>query len=365
MDDIKLSDIAISEPSSWVIRGVLGGLTVLWGQPGTKKTFLAISMAVAVASGKSWYGSAVGREKVVLYVLGEGGRDLFRRRAQEACRVAQVNPQDLLLWVRAEALDLSTPRKAEAHFMEWDNIMPDLIIVDTLSRCMPGDENAQEDMQAFISAMDVLRDHYCCAVLVIHHEGYSKGHERGSSVLPGAVDVSIKVTAKQEGDREVLLLDPTKLRDLDTDSFMHRKMMWEAVDVVDERGQVVMDDFGDKVNTLVIREHPEWTQKIECAKKAFKSVKVGRTDKACVGFKEWHEACDLSKSDLKKSISIIVNNQKEHGIGAVDVGQYNYTEFIQRGIVNPFLRINQPEYGTNYDTEEQLEIAYDEEMSGV
>jgi len=111
-------------------------------------------MAVAVASGKSWFGCKV-KQGPVLYILGEGGVDMFRRRVGEACNSLEADIKDLPLWVRAEALDLSERRRAIPHMKDgWDDIYPQLIVVDTLSRCMPGDENSQEIMQGFVHTMD-------------------------------------------------------------------------------------------------------------------------------------------------------------------------------------------------------------------
>jgi hypothetical protein len=65
---------------------------------------------------------------------------------------------------------------------------PSLIVVDTVSRVLPGaDENLQRDMTLFIRACDLLRERFSATVLGVHHTSRA-GNLRGSTVFDGAAD---------------------------------------------------------------------------------------------------------------------------------------------------------------------------------
>ncbi len=350
MRDIQIGDIEATRPSDWAIRGVIGGLSVLWGPPGSYKTFLSIGMGVCVAAGRTWFGHQV-KEGPVLYVLGEGGLDLFRRRAGEAARHFQVDLKSLPLWVRGEALDLSSPKAlyqsgAMAH---WDIISPSLIIVDTLSRCLPGDENKQEVMQGFVGCMDLLRDRYQATVLVIHHEGRS-GTVRGSTVLPGAVDVSIHVERGTEGTSHTLTLLPDKLRDLDTSSFDCGIMYAETTDVRDSGNRLILDEYGDVVTTVVV-QGKKIGDKVKQLLETFRSLKGARGPDAWVAYTEWFGATSLPPTTFKRALSEIIHNP-EYGIVSPQRGQYTLGGDFDP-TANPLERSFLP--GKNPDIEEETE----------
>jgi hypothetical protein len=356
-DNILVSDIAITAPAAWSIKGVVGGLTVLWGPPGSYKTFLSIGMAICVSAGRSWFGCPV-RQGPVLYILGEGGMDSFRRRVGEACRAFKVDINGLSLWVRGEALDLSTPFKVEKQLDGWDEISPVLIIVDTLSRCLPGDENSQETMQGFVNAMDVLRDRYQATVLVIHHEGKS-GDVRGSTVLPGAVDVSIRAHVTEDGQkRKVMHLEPHKLREMATEAFSHGEMYAEKQIIRNADGSLMLDDFGDRVETLVIKDHPDHAVSVDKVRAAFDALVGNRPKGKCVGYKEWLlNSSEVSASTFKRALSTIINNVDQYGIISPQRGQY-IPQSDWPTPHNPLLDTIDP--GSNYDTEED---AYEEQFT--
>ena len=70
-----------------------------------------------------------------------------------------------------------------------------VVVVDTLNRAVPGgNENAVEDMGAFIALCDAIARELQCFVLIVHHSGKdtTKG-SRGHSSLLGAIDTEICV----------------------------------------------------------------------------------------------------------------------------------------------------------------------------
>lgn len=187
-------DILLRAPAQWLIARHIPktGVGFLYSRPGAGKSFLALDMALHIASGaREWHGESVcARENArVLYLAAEGGYG-FRNRIA-AWMVAHPEAGSLdgfgLIETSVNFMDagdveklLRTVRQAGGAF--------DLVIVDTVSRAMPGaDENLQKDMTRFVSACDLVRETCGGAVLGVHHAGKS-GDMRGSTVLLGAGD---------------------------------------------------------------------------------------------------------------------------------------------------------------------------------
>jgi hypothetical protein len=77
------------------------------------------------------------------------------------------------------------------------------VVLDTLARNFGGgDENRQQDMNAFVKGGDALRAGLPgSTLLVVHHAGKNRGQgDRGSSVLRGAVDAKMELVRLVEKD---------------------------------------------------------------------------------------------------------------------------------------------------------------------
>ena len=73
---------ALSEPSNPLIADMLdeGAMSVIYGESNSGKTFVALDMAMAVATGTPWNGKAT-KHGLVVYVAAEGGKRIMRRLA--------------------------------------------------------------------------------------------------------------------------------------------------------------------------------------------------------------------------------------------------------------------------------------------
>jgi AAA domain len=77
--------------------------------------------------------------------------------------------------------------------LQTANFRPDLIVLDTLARLIPGaDENSAQYMGKAVAAIDRLRGQTSATVLLIHHTVKAGTSERGSGALRGAADVMIE-----------------------------------------------------------------------------------------------------------------------------------------------------------------------------
>lgn len=192
---------------AWVVKGVLPrkGLALVYGAPGTGKSFLLLDLACSIAEGVSWFGLQTARAPVI-YLCLEGATGFVGR--VKAWRTAKGRDFPSLVRVVAQPVDLHAAadvkellRAVEAFLKTVSqDLGPPVFVVDTLNRAMPGaDENGAADMGLSLEACSLLSERTDGLVLLAHHSG--KDHDRGPrghSSLLGAVDASMLVTRSGE-----------------------------------------------------------------------------------------------------------------------------------------------------------------------
>lgn len=217
--------------------------TVLYGEPGSKKTFTAYDIAASIQAGAPWHGRQTQHGQVV-YIAAEGRAGWPKRvRARELAR-RKENTDNLMFLLEAPQLlddrdvgDLLTA-------LEVLEPRPLLVVLDTMARTLVGgDENSAQDVGLFIAAVDRLRETLGCAVLVVHHTGKGKnsGAERGSSALRGAADVMMKTT-KAAGNPYEFTLTCEKAKDFEAFKPIHLELQQAQVGT-DEAGKPVTSCF--------------------------------------------------------------------------------------------------------------------------
>lgn len=200
-------------PPEWLVNGVIpaGGLVGLYGPSGTGKSFVAIDLAMAVATDTPWQGHTVAPGYVV-YISAEGGTGMGKR-ALAWLLTAGIDP----VAVKMAWLIESIPIYADSDQMttlldritEEARLSPSLVVIDTLARCFDGDENETEDMGRFVAGTDQLRHQLGTTVLVVHHTRLGGDRERGNTALRSAADTMIAL----EGEGNQITLTCNKQKD--------------------------------------------------------------------------------------------------------------------------------------------------------
>jgi hypothetical protein len=239
----KLSDFKKLPAMRWFIKPLVPryGVTLLFGDAKIgKKTFLALSMACAIATGTDWCGFATIKGKV-LYIGGEGFFGLLRRQAAWE-KLHGVQAGDDLRLFRVPVNFFDEPEVNNALMaLKIQGFQPDFVVIDTLARSMSGGkENATEDMSKVFELMDffraeLLRQHVQelwsdTGVEIIHHTGKEWIDYRGSSVIKGAVDGMIMAKAN---DLQITLTSKGYKDAADFEAFTVR---CESVSVETEEG---------------------------------------------------------------------------------------------------------------------------------
>lgn len=190
-------------------------LGLMFGDPGCGKSFLAVDIALSVATGTPFHGRDT-KQGAVFFIAGEGHNGLARRFAAWS-QVRGVSLAGVPLFKSeraAQFLDLESA-KAVANAVESlaeQHGSPALVIIDTLARNFgAGDENNTKDMSEFVVAVDDLKARFPgCSVLIVHHSGHAaKERARGAMALKGALDCEYRV----EKDGHNMKLVNTKMKD--------------------------------------------------------------------------------------------------------------------------------------------------------
>lgn len=195
----------------WLIPDCLpsGAYALLVGASGTFKTFLALDIAMSIATGVNfpWGGCwpKIGSSGPVLFSVGEG-RPEFRKRViawekrwwggRKVDGLVLADPVPLI------AEDL-TPFIDGALAMSEDGYK--LVVIDTVGRAMQGvNENAQEHASAFTKMVETLQRELGCTVLALHHTGHDANRARGSSVFQADAD-TVLLTERADKQMTVAL----------------------------------------------------------------------------------------------------------------------------------------------------------------
>ena len=231
------------DPPRDFVEGMLieDTLSLWFGDSNVGKTFVVFDLACHVALGRDWFGCDVEAGGVV-YIAAEGAGSLRKRRKAWQTRYQET---DVNLAVIPSAIDFRSAGSDDvdrviaacqiaAHRM---GTPIKLVIVDTLSRAISGgNENAPEDMTAFVQAVDRVRAEVGTHVASIHHSGKdtTKG-ARGHSSLRAAVDSEFEVVKLSD---DVGIIKTAKQRDIEMSDNLGFKLEVVAVGS-DRRGREI------------------------------------------------------------------------------------------------------------------------------
>ncbi|MGF1628553.1 MAG: bifunctional DNA primase/polymerase [Kiloniellaceae bacterium] len=214
-------------PPEWLLPDTLpeDALAMLSGRPGSYKTFIALDMALTVATGGGalrlgeWRGmwDAPNKPGPVLYVAGEGRAGLRQRvEAWEKLHLGGSLARDFVLLDPVPHIDEG--ENAWREFLAAAKGHHDsyrLVVLDTVARAMAGtNENASENATKLTRMADLFRHELGCTVLALHHTGYGNEERgRGSSAFIGDADTLLVSVPPEGSPGKLTALKMTKQKD--------------------------------------------------------------------------------------------------------------------------------------------------------
>ncbi len=196
-------------PIDYLVPGMISRNTItLWtGADGTAKTFLAMKMAIAVATGGEFLGRRC-QQAEVLYLDYENPSFAIRDRLD--LMTGEIAVPNLHVW--GTWLEHQPPQVGSELLLTIAKESRPLIFIDPFRYSHSAEENDSTEMMAI---MQHLR--YCAAaggaVVILHHPAKTEGSTgRGSSAIKGAVDVAFLQELADPNDGGLITLKCIKNR---------------------------------------------------------------------------------------------------------------------------------------------------------
>jgi hypothetical protein len=198
---VSIAELMTRPDPTWLIHKVLQAATnsVISAPHASFKSFLVLDMALCVALGRVWCGREV-RQGQVVYVCAEGASGM-KARIKAWCHDREEEWPERFHFID-EAVQIHNEDDLNAFIVAVKDLLPSLIIFDTLSLCALGlEENSSRDMNLLMASGKRLQDATGAHVMLIHHSSKTGGI-RGSSSIPAAVQTEFEL--KRERDAVTL-----------------------------------------------------------------------------------------------------------------------------------------------------------------
>jgi len=221
----------------WLIKDVCEeeSLMQIFGAPKSGKSFIAIAMSCAIASGQDFYGNS-SFAKPVLYICGEGQRGVKRRLS--AWQQAQYSLKQVPLYLSDRAVRIGDKDDFQRLIEEIEVIQAlegqiGMVVVDTFQRNFGGgNENSAEDVGNFIHQLDSLIANYGCNVCIVHHSGHEGSRARGSSVIGASLDYEFSVKRTDKNEQMFVSFEQTLNKD--GQGMESKNFVFKEVDLIGE-----------------------------------------------------------------------------------------------------------------------------------
>lgn len=288
-------------PVRWAIPDILPeGLTLLAGKPKLGKSWLALSTALAIASG----GVALGKQPVtqgqVLYLALEDNARRLQARSRQLLTSMTGVPQGIdfaLSWPR---LNEGGVECLEAYMKEHPDVR--LVVIDTWAKVAPRTTNRSCSQYAgdyeALTPLKALADTYHVSILAVHHlrkMGSSDVLDEitGSIGIAGAVDGTL-ILKRERGQQEATLF----VTGLDVEQEQYLAISFDATTamwtIVGNAEEVCRSKKRQEILDLLTEQFPDGMYSREIAEALDKNYHTTRTL-----LRKMEEAGDITLTDRK------------------------------------------------------------------
>ncbi|OPZ24547.1 MAG: hypothetical protein BWZ03_00127 [bacterium ADurb.BinA186] len=203
----------------WLIEDTIEAdcIALMFGKPGSGKSFMSIAMACAVATGSDFFGKPV-KKGSVFYIAGEGFNGIARRLAAWQ-RNSGISLNGAELYQSSKPMLVFNEDSVRAFCDEIQETLseikepPKLIVIDTFARAFVGeDENDAKATSVFLNRLEEIRVMFGRSnILLVHHSGHGNlKRARGSSNINATINVEYEV---EKDESNLIILHNTKMKD--------------------------------------------------------------------------------------------------------------------------------------------------------
>lgn len=190
----RACDLArVPDDRKWLIDQLWAqqAVGILGGEPKCCKSFLALDMAVSVASGSPCLRAfTVALTGPVLLFPAEDTLSVVRERLAGICKAAGKTLNKLPIYViTAPRILLDEPQDQQRLRATVEAIRPALLILDPFIRLHRADENASKEVAPLLGYLRELQREFATAVLLVHHARKGSGNDRPGQALRGSSDL--------------------------------------------------------------------------------------------------------------------------------------------------------------------------------
>jgi len=177
------------------------GLIVIWGPPKCGKSFWTFTLMMHVALGWEYRGRRV-QQGPVVYCAFEGAAG-FKARAEAFRQQHKLDGTVIPFYLQPLRMSLVKNHRALIADIKEQIETPVCVVLDTLNRSLDGSESSDEDMSAYVSASDAIREAFACGVIIVHHCGIEGTRPRGHTSLTGAADAQLSIERDEKNNIRV------------------------------------------------------------------------------------------------------------------------------------------------------------------
>jgi hypothetical protein len=182
-----------SEAPRWLIDGLWAdqAVGIVGGEPKCGKSFLALDLAVAVASGapclRRFPPAQTGR---VLLFAAEDALPLVRRRLEGIAHAAGIAFDALDIYViTTPSLRLDVAEDRQRLQETVAALRPTLLVLDPFVKLHRIDENAVAEVAPLLAYLRQLQRDFATAVVLVHHARKGAAHVRAGQALRGSSEL--------------------------------------------------------------------------------------------------------------------------------------------------------------------------------
>ncbi|MFH1770021.1 MAG: AAA family ATPase [archaeon] len=202
------------------------GIIVYGGKPGDLKTYLALYTSCCISTGRDFLNEFETKKRCkVVYIDEENNPRLMKKRLRKLIVGMGFEEDMSLVYINNEAHKINLVLSGTINKKKWAEFVsiieihrPKVVIIDSLTRFMIGNEDRVEEVRRIFDNIKPLMEKFSCSFIFLHHaKKGSKGVDpldviRGSGDFTGMADNVFRIR-KENSEDNLYRFEQVKSRD--------------------------------------------------------------------------------------------------------------------------------------------------------